>query len=476
MSVMRNRPKGARLASFGLGLCVFTVIPAELGYQDVASLLARQPGVAERWQKRVVSSSAASIQVATFSFGLPIGTSMPQPPRTRLAALGGDASDVTGSLGGRNPLMQRPRRYEAADFPAVDRALKGDRLALFNPLQAAPDASPATPEDPNASNASVRGAKTAEAAAPLDPELVEALQAPPLTADDLGLPLQADAHDANTSALALGEAQQQPTPLRDGFTVQPASLFFGTSSLGSLGESLEQWQPGEEPTIVLPPGVDPDLKVTSLPAPSAAIATGESVASKGEVNADNQRLKTPAERLGLHDPKLRARHEKCLSDAIYFEARGEAVRGQIAVAQVVLNRAFSGFYPTTVCGVVYQNKHRHLACQFTFACDKVADVVREPAMWDRAKRISKAMLDGQLWLPEVAKSTHYHAYWVRPNWVREMRKMYRSGVHTFYRPRNWGDGSDAPSWGTPEETAAISAKLAEAARSSAEINGGTVRR
>jgi spore germination cell wall hydrolase CwlJ-like protein len=152
------------------------------------------------------------------------------------------------------------------------------------------------------------------------------------------------------------------------------------------------------------------------------------------------------------------------------------VRGQIAVAQVVLNRAFSGFYPSTVCAVVYQNKHRHLACQFTFACDNVADVVREPAMWDRAKKIAKAMLDGQLWLPEVAKSTHYHAYWVRPSWVHEMKKMYKYGVHTFYRPRAWGDGSEAPSWGTPAQTAAISAKLAEAGHSSAELPGSTARR
>ena len=108
------------------------------------------------------------------------------------------------------------------------------------------------------------------------------------------------------------------------------------------------------------------------------------------------------------------------------------MRGQIAVAQVVLNRAFSGKYPENVCGVVYQNKHRHLACQFTFACDNNKDVIREPDMWERAQKIAKAMLDGQLWLPEVDKSTHYHAYWVRPSWVNEMKKMYKTGVHTFY--------------------------------------------
>jgi spore germination cell wall hydrolase CwlJ-like protein len=271
-------------------------------------------------------------------------------------------------------------------------------------------------------------------------------------------------------------------PSHDGFSVKTAGLFFGSSSLGGSLGSMERWQPGEEPLIVIPGAVaDPDMKVmASLPSPldepSRAIESGQSIAAKGEVNSSNEHAKTPAERLGLLDDKARAKSEKCLTEAVYFEARGEAVRGQIAVAQVVLNRAFSGFYPTTVCGVVYQNKNHHLACQFTFACDNVADVVREPDMWDRARKIAKAMLDGRLWLPEVAKSTHYHAYWVRPSWVSEMKKTYKFGVHTFYRPRAWGDGSEAPSWGTPAETAAISAKLAEAAKSSAELSDATVRR
>jgi len=199
--------------------------------------------------------------------------------------------------------------------------------------------------------------------------------------------------------------------------------------------------------------------------------------SQGHAHALNLRDSGVSVVVGLPEGSAsRAKAEKCLAEAVYFEARGEAVRGQIAVAQVVLNRVFSGFYPTTVCGVVYQNKHRHLACQFTFACDNVADIVREPDMWDRARKIAKAMLDGQLWLPEVGKSTHYHAYWVHPSWVSEMKKMYKFGVHTFYRPRAWGDGSEAPSWGTPAQTAAISAELAEAAKSSAEMSATPVRR
>jgi spore germination cell wall hydrolase CwlJ-like protein len=484
MSVMRNRSKGARVASFGLGLCVFALIPTEVGYQDIASLLARQPGVAERWQKRVFSA-ASTIQVATYSFGRPLGTSVPHTPTYLLARLDNQGIDITGSVT-RNPIVQAPPRYQASDFPKVDRTLKGDRLVIVQPETAAPaDHVPAN-EDPSTSNALVAGAKTAAAMppaarAPLDPELAEALSAPPLAQYDGSTSLQAQPLDDMKVAPDPASVASQPAPPRDGFSVKTASLFFGSSSIGAA-ENMERWQPGEEPVIVMPgAGPDPDMKVmASRPSaadePSRTPESGESIAAKGQVNSDNERMKTPAERLRLFDEKARAKSEKCLAEAVYFEARGEAVRGQIAVAQVVMNRAFSGFYPNTVCAVVYQNKHRHLACQFTFACDNVADVVREPDMWDRARKIAKAMLDGQLWLPEVGKSTHYHAYWVHPSWVNEMRKMYKFGVHTFYRPRAWGDGSEAPSWGTPAETAKISAKLAEAGHSSAELSESTVRR
>jgi spore germination cell wall hydrolase CwlJ-like protein len=484
MLQLRNRPKGVRSTSFGLGLCVFALMPAEIGYQDIASLLARQPGVAERWQKRVFSS-ASTIQLATYSFGRPIGTTTPQSATYRLASLDNQAIGISGSVT-RNPITQAPPRYQPSDFPKVDRTLKGDRLVVVPPEPPAPATAAPSNEDPSTSNASVAGAKTAAAPtaerAPLDPELAEALRAPPLAQYDVSMSLEAQPLDDLKVAPDASAIAPVPAPPRDGFSVKTASLFFGSSSLGGPVESIERWRPGEEPLIVLPGALpDPDMKVmASLPPaanePLKAGDNGMSIAAKGEVNSDNQRAKTPAERLGLLDDKTRAKSEKCLAEAVYFEARGEAVRGQIAVAQVVMNRAFSGFYPSTVCGVVYQNKQRHLACQFTFACDRVSDVVREPDMWDRAKKIAKAMLDGQLWLPEVAKSTHYHAYWVRPSWVNEMKKMYKFGVHTFYRPRAWGDGSEAPSWGTPAQTAAISAKLVEAAHSSAELSDTTVRR
>jgi spore germination cell wall hydrolase CwlJ-like protein len=163
---------------------------------------------------------------------------------------------------------------------------------------------------------------------------------------------------------------------------------------------------------------------------------------------EEPRLPSPSDRLGLDkNPKERARAEKCLSNAIYFESRDEPVRGQMAVAQVVLNRVFSPYYPKDVCSVVYQNANRHLACQFTFACDGKRKVINERAAWSRATRIAKQTLDGKLWLPDVGKSTHYHATYVHPNWVHEMKRLVRYGLHLFYRPYNWGDGSDEPMWG-----------------------------
>jgi spore germination cell wall hydrolase CwlJ-like protein len=485
MSVMRNRPKGARFASFGLGLCIFSLMPNEIGYQDITSLLARQPGVAERWQKRVFYP-AATIQLATYSFGRPIGTSTPQTADYRLASLDNQGIDITGSVT-RNPITQAPPRYQASDFPTVNRALKGDRL-VAPPAQTPEAAEPADKgpalEDPSTSNASVPHAKTAAAPplerAPLDPELQAAMSAPPLRQYQLpqyDVSMSLEAHPIDDLKTAPG-ATIAAEPRGDGFNIKTASLFFGNGSLGGSFESIERWQPGEEPLIVarLP---DPDMKAPVVPGSEEADKaneSGESVAPKGEVNADNQQGMSPAERLGLTDEAARAKEEKCLAEVIYFEARGEAVRGQIAVAQVVMNRVFSGKYPNSVCGVVYQNKHRHLACQFTFACDNYADVIREPDMWERAKKISKAMLDGQIWLPEVGKSTHYHAYYVHPSWVNEMTKMWKFGVHTFYRPKKWGDGSDEPSWGTPQQTAAISAELAAEAKSEAEMYPNSIRR
>jgi spore germination cell wall hydrolase CwlJ-like protein len=225
-------------------------------------------------------------------------------------------------------------------------------------------------------------------------------------------------------------------------------VFFGTRELGVGRNEWEAWDPGEGPTVLAPPHVDTEIKRAALD-PVADPETekgGETIAPKGEVTGEGQRPRTPAERLNLAGAS-RTKHARCLANAIYFEARGEVERGQMAVAQVVLNRVFTGYYPGSVCDVVYQNAHRKLACQFTFACDNHKDVVRDQKAWEVATRIADDALDGKFWLPEVGKATHYHATYVNPWWVRTMTKHTKLGIHIFYRPKRWGDGEDIPVWG-----------------------------
>ncbi|MET3926403.1 cell wall hydrolase [Devosia sp. 2618] len=123
----------------------------------------------------------------------------------------------------------------------------------------------------------------------------------------------------------------------------------------------------------------------------------------------------------------------CLATAIYFEARGESYRGQVAVAQVVLNRVKDHRYPNTICGVVYQNQHRRNACQFSFACDGIPDTINDRASWAQAEDISKKFTNGELYLTEVGDATHYHATYVRPAWAPRMNRVTQIGLHVFYK-------------------------------------------
>jgi spore germination cell wall hydrolase CwlJ-like protein len=128
------------------------------------------------------------------------------------------------------------------------------------------------------------------------------------------------------------------------------------------------------------------------------------------------------------------REENCLATAIYFEARGEPVKGQKAVAEVIMTRAGSGRYPASICGVVYQNSHQHLACQFTFTCDGKADRPRDPAAWTLARRIAvAALMKAKNKRPITKWATHYHATYVNPRWASRLQRTTTIGTHIFYR-------------------------------------------
>jgi len=117
---------------------------------------------------------------------------------------------------------------------------------------------------------------------------------------------------------------------------------------------------------------------------------------------------------------------QCLSEAIYFEARGETLKGQFAVAEVILNRVDSPLYPRTVCGVVRQG------CQFSYTCDGYSDKMREPGARALAQRIAWVMLKGA---PRAltAGATHFHTRGVRPSWARRFPQTAAIGAHLFYR-------------------------------------------
>jgi hypothetical protein len=137
----------------------------------------------------------------------------------------------------------------------------------------------------------------------------------------------------------------------------------------------------------------------------------------------------------LIDPDNMDREQRCLAEAIYFEARSEPEEGQAAVAQVVLNRVRSGLYPGSICGVVYQNRHRYKACQFTFACEGKSLRITDRESWTGAQRVAHEVLEGKTYVAEVGASTHYHANYVRPTWSRRLKKMDVIGRHIFYKLR-----------------------------------------
>jgi spore germination cell wall hydrolase CwlJ-like protein len=138
---------------------------------------------------------------------------------------------------------------------------------------------------------------------------------------------------------------------------------------------------------------------------------------------------------GESEAEFEERERRCLATAIYFEARGEPVRGQIAVGQVILNRVRSPQFPQTICGVVYQGQ-LNPGCQFSFACDGHTDMPRPDSHWALAQDLARKITSGQVWLPEVGYSTYYHADYVRPGWVDAMNKIDSIGRHIFYKKRN----------------------------------------
>ena len=126
---------------------------------------------------------------------------------------------------------------------------------------------------------------------------------------------------------------------------------------------------------------------------------------------------------------------RCLAEAIYYEARGEPVIGQIAVAQVVLNRVRSGRWGPSICRVVNQGISRGEKCQFSFACRTFRTKPIGDA-WTQARDIANDAVQGRAWLRELVEATHYHTLNVSPVWRIDLEPLGTYGQHVFYKARD----------------------------------------
>lgn len=125
----------------------------------------------------------------------------------------------------------------------------------------------------------------------------------------------------------------------------------------------------------------------------------------------------------------------CLTEALYFEARGETIKGQFAVAEVIMNRRDSSKFPNSVCGVISQgakSAKAPRACQFSYKCDGAPEVFNEKKAYENAGKVAKIMLDG--FARKLTKgATYYHTNYVNPRWSKKFNRTAQIGDHYFYR-------------------------------------------
>ncbi|MBN8950347.1 MULTISPECIES: cell wall hydrolase [unclassified Rhizobium] len=366
------------------GLCAWLIFPSNAAYGDLAGLLAGIDREGANWRMVMTNSPAGSTHQAELAFG-----------DARASAAIGDGGLVLPD--GRRVAFQSELKGSdpRPDEDRVNRQDKKGRVVAVEPMQ--------PPKDFSAGSVLQRQSMllrpesaTGERTAFLKPQLggkeiqiaTAFYKKEPPKPDD-SVPAYLANLVTNQSADVLAAAYASPAP--DYARVSPFDSILAKDQDGE-GRFVPQIGPKDHlwAANVLPPSV---------------------------FSSDEQ---------------------QCLATGIYFEARGESVKGQAAVAQVILNRVRNPAYPKTICGVVYQNEDWQNACQFSFACDNVKERVNSPEHWRIARQVAMAVTAGKIWLPEVGSATHYHAVYVRPKWAAEMVKVGRIGMHIFYRTYGGG--------------------------------------
>jgi spore germination cell wall hydrolase CwlJ-like protein len=378
----RGTGGGGLLAPALLALAGLLALPGELAFSDTASRLTGSDLIGERWRAHMIASHAGSIHSAEMPFLDPIVT-------------GGSGAGI--KIGDERVAFRSDadKRADTPDEARINRAAKMGRVLSITP-QAPP--------------------KNFTAGSILD--RTSSLLLSPTRDHSIEMAFVEPAFEGEEIAIATA------------FHLKPASPE-GTGLSTMLAELVTNDRPDVLATAYAPSA--PDFASES---PFASILRDEQT---------NGRFIPP---IKSHDHSwaaatlppaaFSAREQKCLAEGIYFEARGEVVKGQAAVAQVILNRVRNPAYPNTICGVVYQNRTWRNRCQFSFACDGTRPTVRSPRHWDIAEEVAMAVTAGKIWLEEVGSSTHYHATYVNPRWARSMRRVGRIGLHIFYRTHNGG--------------------------------------
>ena len=223
-------------------------------------------------------------------------------------------------------------------------------------------------------------------------------------------------------------------PLPPGSNVTPKASQAAASPQAVSGSTTPHVQDGSTPSVAraetlasTTPADSAPIEIAALPkfsrGPHGLITQNQTVVGIAQYHPDYAAMIETAKS---------APEQRCLAQAIYFEARSEPEEGQAAVAQVVLNRAMSGLYPGSVCGVVFQNQERRNACQFSFTCDGHPLRMTEADAWTNAVRIAHEVTDGSTYVSDIGGSTHYHANYVTPFWARSLKRMEVIGHHIFY--------------------------------------------
>lgn len=376
--------KSSFLPPFVLGLCMWVGFPTMTAYQDMGSLVSGIETPGTRWSAVVDTAVAGSVHVAEMPFA---------SANMQAGAISGSGIEAPGI----GAVAFKSKKAAISDVPDEDRITRSQKQGrIVNVAPVAP---------PKAFNAGSVLDRTSSLLRPaLEGDVRMAFAKSPIKGKEIEI----------ATAFYLKKNEK---PATGGVPTMLAGLV-NNDKADILATAYAPAEPDyakaspfdsllkdEEAGRFIPPVAEGDHDWMRKPLPAAVFSKGE---------------------------------QKCLATAIYFEARGESLKGQAAVAQVILNRVRNPAYPSTICGVVYQNQNLHNRCQFSFACDGIKDRITSPRHYEVAEEVAMAVTAGKIFLPAIGSSTHYYAAYVSPGWARTMEKMKRIGLHIFYRTYGGG--------------------------------------